>query len=187
MKEPELRRDPITGRWVLIAPERAHRPIALSGAGPRHRTSGERTPCPFCAGEEHDTPGEVYAIRDPGTAPNGPGWRLRVVPNKFPAVRPGGEPTPPAPLPEGKGGNARGASTDSRNVIESDRSFSPLPFREGGPGGVGSPLFASAPATGFAEVLIDCPEHLDNPSQLADEQLCDVFRAYRERMIALAA
>ena len=70
--EPDLRRDPVTGRWVLIAPERARRPMSLSDAGPRHRTSGERTPCPFCPGQEHDTPNEVYALRAPGTAANGP-------------------------------------------------------------------------------------------------------------------
>jgi UDPglucose--hexose-1-phosphate uridylyltransferase len=148
--EPELRRDPVTGRWVLIAPERARRPIALSDAGPRHRTTGERTPCPFCPGEEHDTPNEVFAIRDPGTAPDGPGWRLRVVPNKFPAVCPDVEPTV--------------------RVIEE----------------VGSSLFSSAPAIGFAEVLIDCPEHIDSPTRLSDTQFADVLRAYRERMTALA-
>jgi UDPglucose--hexose-1-phosphate uridylyltransferase len=93
--EPELRRDPVTGRWVLIAPERARRPIALSGAGPRGRTNGERTPCPFCPGQEHDTPDEVFAIRAPESAPNGPGWQLRVVPNKFPAVRACETPPPP--------------------------------------------------------------------------------------------
>lgn len=146
MNEPELRCDPITGRWVIIAPERARRPIALSGAGPRHRTSGERTPCPFCAGEEHDTPNEVFAIRVPGSAPNGPGWRLRVVPNKFPAVR-------------------------ADSFVPPDSSA----------------LFESAPALGSAEVVIDCPEHIDSPTHLSDEQLRDVLRAYRERMIALAA
>ena len=48
-------------------------------------------------------------------------------------------------------------------------------------------LFASAPAAGVAEVLIDCPEHIDSPTLLSDEQFADVFRAYRERMTALAA
>ena len=85
--EPEYRRDPVTGRWVIIAPERARRPMSLAGAQPRHRANGERTPCPFCPGEEHDTPHEVFAVRDAGSRPDGPGWHLRVVPNKFPAVR----------------------------------------------------------------------------------------------------
>ena len=58
--------------------EAHHRP-------PRHRTS-ERAECPFCPGNEHDTPAESYAIRETGIATDGPGWSLRVVPNKFPAV-----------------------------------------------------------------------------------------------------
>lgn len=170
--EPELRRDPITGRWVLIAPERARRPIALSDAGPRHRTADERTPCPFCAGEEHDTPGEVFAVRDPGTAPNGPGWRLRVVPNKFPAVRPNASVQAPVSTPGPMSGRA----------LPDDESFrAPRTAPDA------YPLFNSSPAIGFAEVVIDCPEHIDNPTQLSDEQFRDVFRAYRERMIALAA
>lgn len=173
MSEPELRRDPVTGRWVLIAPERARRPIALSGAGPRHRTADERRPCPFCPGQEHDTPNEVYAIRSPGSVPNGPGWRLRVVPNKFPAVRVGEEPDPPTSFPE----------------REEGARFSAPSFLGKGVGESGSSpsLFSSAPAIGFAEVLIDCPEHIDSPTLLPDEEFADVLRAYRERMNTLTA
>src|SRR3954453_16783145 len=106
--EPELRRDPITGRGGLIAPDSVRRPIPLFGAGPRHRTADERTPCPYCAGEEHDTPGEVFAVRDPATTPNGPGWRLRVVPNKLPAVRRNAS----APAPVGTPGPMSGRILD---------------------------------------------------------------------------
>ncbi len=84
---PEYRRDPVTGRWVVIAPERASRPLGLADTKPHARRNIERDECPFCEGHEHDTPHESYAVRTPGTAPNGPGWQLRVVPNKFPAVR----------------------------------------------------------------------------------------------------
>jgi len=86
--EPEFRRDPVCGRWAVVAPERALRPITLHGAEPRHRTNGERLPCPFCPGQERETPHEVLAFREPGWAADGPGWNLRVVPNRFPAVRP---------------------------------------------------------------------------------------------------
>ena len=85
--EPEFRRDPVTGRWVIVAPERSQRPMQLEGAEPRHRVGKEDRPCPFCVGQERETPNEVYAIREPGTAADGPGWQLRVVPNMFPAVR----------------------------------------------------------------------------------------------------
>ena len=85
---PEYRRDPVTGRWVLIAPERAARPLALSHVKPHDRRDTERDRCPFCEGREENTPLERFAIRAPGSVANGPGWQLRVVPNKFPAVRP---------------------------------------------------------------------------------------------------
>lgn len=85
---PEYRRDPVTGRWVIIAPERASRPLGLADTKPHARRNIERDECPFCDGHEHDTPHESFAVRTLGTAPNGPGWQLRVVPNKFPAVRP---------------------------------------------------------------------------------------------------
>jgi UDPglucose--hexose-1-phosphate uridylyltransferase len=163
--EPQFRRDPITGRWAVIAPERARRPIALEGHGPRHRANGEPIPCPFCAGQEHQTTDELLAYRDAGSAPDGPGWHLRVVANMYPAVRQCG-PTPPAPLPEGRGESEHGSFPPSLQ-------------------GVG--LFTTAPGFGRAEVLIECPHHTDDPTQLTDEQLRDVFRAYRERMLAHAA
>lgn len=47
--------------------------------------------CPFCYGREEKTTREIYAIRPPGSAPNTPGWRVRVIPNKYPALRIEGE------------------------------------------------------------------------------------------------
>ena len=80
---PELRKDPVTGRWVIIATERARRPMDF------HREpvkiQGARL-CPFCPGHELKTPPELLSFRDTGGA-NAPGWRVRVVPNKFPALR----------------------------------------------------------------------------------------------------
>ncbi len=43
--------------------------------------------CPFCEGQEDKTPPEILAYRDFGSRPNGPGWRIRVVPNRFPALK----------------------------------------------------------------------------------------------------
>ncbi|MBI3819553.1 MAG: DUF4921 family protein [Planctomycetes bacterium] len=83
----EIRRDPITGRWVIFAVERAQRPsdFALE----------EREPpvvnCAFCENNESQTPPEIHADRPARSAPNGPGWRMRVVPNKYPALRVEGE------------------------------------------------------------------------------------------------
>lgn len=81
----QLRKDLVSGRWVIIASERSKRPDDFRGGG-EARSESTGTFCPFCAGNESKTPPEVYALRDPGTLPDQPGWRVRVVPNKFPAL-----------------------------------------------------------------------------------------------------
>ena len=80
---PELRKDPIVGRWVIIATERARRPMPQS-AEPLLAPGGY---CPFCEGNEDKTPNEIYSFRELGTHADQPGWRVRVVPNKFPALQ----------------------------------------------------------------------------------------------------
>ncbi len=84
---PELRRDPIIGRWVIIATEREKRPYDFIIE--KDKTKGGF--CPLCPGNENTTPPEVLAYGRPNHHPNGPNWRLRVVPNKFPALRIEGE------------------------------------------------------------------------------------------------
>jgi len=80
---PELRKDPIIGRWVIISIERAMRPDSFdTDLGPFRRGF-----CPFCYGNEDRTPPEVLAYRKKDTHPDTPGWNLRVVPNKFPALQ----------------------------------------------------------------------------------------------------
>jgi UDPglucose--hexose-1-phosphate uridylyltransferase len=80
---PELRRDPVTGRWVIISTDRSKRPHDFQVT---HVHPIGRDECPFCPGHEDLTPPEVLAYRN-GSAPNTPGWELRVVPNKYPALR----------------------------------------------------------------------------------------------------
>ncbi|HZP43827.1 MAG TPA: galactose-1-phosphate uridylyltransferase [Candidatus Binatia bacterium] len=84
---PELRKDPVVGRWVVVSTERVRRPTDF----PRRAEPPPAGPCAFCPGREHETPPEVLAYRDAPGAPDGPGWRVRVVPNKFPALRIEGE------------------------------------------------------------------------------------------------
>jgi UDPglucose--hexose-1-phosphate uridylyltransferase len=81
---PELRKDPVTGRWVIISTDRQKRPSDFHLERARIIT-GEH--CPFCPGREDMTPPEVRAFRQNGGAPNSPGWDLRVVPNRFPALQ----------------------------------------------------------------------------------------------------
>lgn len=65
------------GRWVVIAPERADRPSAFLRPVPEH----DAGVCPFCPGNESMTPPELLSRREDG------GWSLRVVPNRYPALR----------------------------------------------------------------------------------------------------
>jgi UDPglucose--hexose-1-phosphate uridylyltransferase len=80
---PELRKDPIIGRWVIISTERGKRPTDFASVPPAKSSNF----CPFCIGNETKTPPEVYAVREPGSQKDSPGWRVRVVPNKFPALQ----------------------------------------------------------------------------------------------------
>jgi UDPglucose--hexose-1-phosphate uridylyltransferase len=79
---PELRKDPVTSRWVIISTERGKRPSDFGAEPERERSAF----CPFCPGNEDKTPPEVLAYR-PNGSPNGTGWQVRVVPNKFPALQ----------------------------------------------------------------------------------------------------
>ena len=84
---PQLRKDPIIGRWVIISTERAKRPDQFA-------SSFENPPekfCPFCEGQESHTPPEIYVVRKPGSLPNKEGWQVRVVPSISPFLRIEGE------------------------------------------------------------------------------------------------
>ena len=80
---PELRKDPITGRWVIISTDRAKRPTDFVRESVQIQGKGF---CPFCYGHEEKTPPEILAYGRNGGPRNTPGWRVRVVPNKFPAL-----------------------------------------------------------------------------------------------------
>jgi len=81
-----FRRDPTSNEWVILAPKRFSRPHAPRAEG--RDASVDRDPaCPFCPGNEHETPPEI--LRRPAEETGRP-WQLRVVPNLFPAVSPDG-------------------------------------------------------------------------------------------------
>ena len=73
--DPEWRFDASTGRRVLISPNRGERPLHIGRI------------CPFCEGHESETPNEVLVFSDVERAENAPGWRVRVVPNRYAALR----------------------------------------------------------------------------------------------------
>ena len=69
---------------MVVAPGRARRPGAHASRIPE-ATPEELESCPFCEGREDRTPPEVLALGRAGGNENAPGWRVRVVPNLYPA------------------------------------------------------------------------------------------------------
>jgi UDPglucose--hexose-1-phosphate uridylyltransferase len=141
---PELRIDPLTGLRVIVAGERGSRPGAFLDVAPRAPIDPENDP--FAAGNEDRTPPEVYSLPDNGS------WKVRVVPNLYPA------------LSEDGGSEAGG---------------DPLA------GGRGQPdLFASTPATGAHEVVVNAPDPVTSLADLTPEQVETAMSVWRERMRA---
>jgi len=80
---PELRKDPVLGRWIIISKERQKRPTDFFIEQPKVLGGF----CPLCPGNESSTPPEIFAFRENPHAPrNDSSWLVRVVPNKFPAL-----------------------------------------------------------------------------------------------------
>ena len=89
---PELRVDPLSGHRSAIVPERADRPGGGFTVTPLQPL--DQAADPFLEGHESQTPPELDADRPGGGAANSPGWRTRVVPNRWPIL------TADAPDPE---------------------------------------------------------------------------------------
>jgi UDPglucose--hexose-1-phosphate uridylyltransferase len=138
---PELRIDPLTGLRVIVAGERGSRPGAFLDVAPREPIDPESDP--FAAGHEDRTPPELYALRANGD------WKVRVVPNLYPALSEDGD----------------GAGTD------------PLASGRGEPD-----LFASRPATGAHEVVINAPDTVTSLAELEPDQVDTAMSVWRERM-----
>ena len=143
---PELRIDPLTGLRVIVAGERGSRPGAFLDFARREPIDPESDP--FAAGHEDRTPPEVYALRDNGS------WRVRVVPNLYPA------------LSENDAG---------------DPGSDPLATGRGEPD-----LFASRPAHGSHEVVVNAPDPVSSLAELQPGQVETAMSVWRERMRAHA-
>src|SRR5918992_1908815 len=139
---PELRIDPLSGLRVIVAGERGSRPGAWLDVTPRQPIDRERDP--FAAGHEDRTPPELFTL--PGDDGS---WRVRVVPNLYPALSAG----------------------------EAEAGGDPLA------GGRGEPdLFASRPALGAHEVIVNAPDPVHSLAELDAEQVEHAMGVWRERM-----
>jgi UDPglucose--hexose-1-phosphate uridylyltransferase len=125
---PQLRIDPLSGLRVIVAGERSDRPGAWLEVERRPPIEPERDP--FLEGHEEQTPPEVYALRPDGGPPDAPGWRVRVVPNLYPALASGSGEAQGDPLAAGRGQPdlfaARPATGAHEVVVHTPRPVSSL-------------------------------------------------------------
>ena len=80
-----LRKDPVSGGWVIMAEDRARRPQECTSES--RPSEPEEKFCPFCEGHESSTPPEVLSVRGANARANAEGWSLRVVPNRAAVLR----------------------------------------------------------------------------------------------------
>jgi UDPglucose--hexose-1-phosphate uridylyltransferase len=144
---PELRIDPLSGLKVIVAAERSDRPGAFVAHGERPPIDPDGDP--LLEGHEDRTPPEVHAVRPDGGDPDSPGWRVRVVPNLYPALTPGEPGDAGDPLASGRG--------------EPD-------------------LFASRPAVGAHELIVNTPRPVSSLADLEPAELEAAMEVWRSRM-----
>jgi len=162
---PEIRIDQLTGLRAILAPARADRPDVFDAPAAAPRRDAEAT-CPFCEGREDRTPPEVWADRPGGGAADGPGWRVRAVPNLYPVL--GSESavsSPQSAEPE------TGLAAVADPLRASTRSAEP-------------DLFRALPAAGAHEVIVSAPRHATAIAALTEAELATAVAGWRERMRA---
>ena len=94
----EVRIDPLTGLRAIVATARAQRPGGELTVAPPEAIDAAGDP--FAEGNEHETPPELHAVRPGGGGADGPGWTVRVVPNRYPALEPDAAEPENDPRPE---------------------------------------------------------------------------------------
>ena len=87
----EVRVDPLTGLKTIIAGDRASRPGSGLKDGVAPPQGLDPSTDPFAEGHEDRTPPEVFAVRPGGGAADTTGWKVRVVPNLYPALSAGAD------------------------------------------------------------------------------------------------
>ncbi len=127
----EFRRDPLSGRWFVLAAERATRPQAERPRG-----------CPFCPGNEAETTDDILRFDNPDGS-----WAVRIVPNKF---------------------------ADLADPTQLD-------------GEAGDILHRHKPSAGFADVLIESPDHDATFDSHSPAQATLIVRAAQARYRQLIA
>jgi len=163
---PEYRYDFLSGHWVIIAEERANRPNQFDVAQDnakisvqnRENTSSENgvffSFCPFCPGNETETPSEVAAFREQNSEKNSQNWKTRVVPNRYPAIN----------------------ENFSDNISFQEKYKEKVNFS------ISANHEKFFDGYGKHEVIIETPRHLKSFSQFNGGEICNAFLMYRQRL-----
>ncbi len=157
----DIRKDPISGYWVIVAKNRAQRPDEFERA-PMKRVA---TRCPFCRGHEGETPHAIVTY--PAAAASDPRieWQVRVVPNKYPAL----------------------VNTGHHNPPRKQGPPSNPPRKQGHVETIGEFMEITLPGFGTHEVIVESPDHVASLSDLSDTNAHLAFLAYRDRLAAMKA
>ncbi|CAN5599723.1 galactose-1-phosphate uridylyltransferase [soil metagenome] len=163
----------------MLAPGRAERPDAFAPTPAVPRPEAVEH-CPFCEGREKQTPLEIWADRPSGEA-NTPGWRVRSVPNLYPVLGTAAE-VPVAGENEQPGAAAIPKVSAVASVAPAETSMSssadPLAASTRG----APDLFASQPADGIHEVIVNTPRHEVSLGALSEGEIAVAVAGWRERM-----
>ncbi len=160
----EIRLDPLTGQFVLIAPERMLRPGAFRPSQP---VGDDICECPFCAGHEAETPDpiRVYSASDMGSK-----WLVRVIPNRYPAVRMEQNRESIQQMADANAAFADEASGAAKTGLKSGADADAV-------------FFQRFSGSGYHEVVIESPDHDRGYAELAAPGVALTWRAYRDRFL----
>lgn len=136
---------------MIVAASRADRPGGLAQVDEPPPINRDRDP--FAEGHETKTPAELWADRD-GGEPDSPGWRVRAVPNLYPALA-----------------SRADAAGDLGGLADPLNASRCMPE-----------MFAVRTAVGHHEVIINSPDSVRSLSELHAEQVGRVVVAWRLRM-----
>ncbi len=171
----ELFRDLLHDRTVISAADRSKRPFdtrpsSLTDKPTEHDHLSTRRECPFCAGNESETPSEILAVRKTGSAKDSSNWQVRLVPNRYPAVT--NAPADP--------------TTATSDVVTSQSHSDPAQLSESVAHSSSTSLatagMESISAQGEHDVLICCSTHRISSEKLSDDEWCNVLAIAQQRM-----
>jgi UDPglucose--hexose-1-phosphate uridylyltransferase len=175
---PEVRIDPLSGLKTIVAGERSRRPGGAPRCAPPEPIDPEQDP--FAEGHEQRTPPELYALRPGGGAADSPGWRVRVVPNLYPALTPPGAQGENAHR-QGTHGGEGGRGYDAQREGAQAKAHE-LQMQAQTQAHALQELFTARPASGAHEVIVNAPAPVTSLAELPVAQVLDAVEVWRARM-----